>query len=100
MDWVGLIISLISGAIGGNVAGGLMKDKSLGTAGNSIAGVLGGAGVGALLQAIGLGGASGSTSGAGVNLAGVLGNLIGGGAGGGILMAIIAAFKGGTVRKA
>ena len=37
-----LIIQLISGAIGGNVAGGVMKQHSLGTVGNSIAGILGG----------------------------------------------------------
>ena len=31
-----LIIQLISGAVGGNVAGSLMKKLSLGTVGNSI----------------------------------------------------------------
>ena len=37
-----LIIQLISGAAGGNLAGSLMKNLSLGTLGNSIAGILGG----------------------------------------------------------
>ena len=37
-----IIIQLISGAVGGNVAGALMKNLSLGTLGNSIAGILGG----------------------------------------------------------
>ena len=36
-----LIINLISGAIGGNVAGAILKDLSLGTTGNSIVGILG-----------------------------------------------------------
>ena len=37
-----LITQLISGAVGGNVAGSLMKKLSLGTLGNSIVGILGG----------------------------------------------------------
>ena len=32
-----IIIGLISGAVGGNVAGAAMKENSLGTIGNSIA---------------------------------------------------------------
>jgi uncharacterized membrane protein YeaQ/YmgE (transglycosylase-associated protein family) len=42
MDVMSLLVSLISGAVGGNVAGAAMKDKSLGTIGNSLAGILGG----------------------------------------------------------
>jgi hypothetical protein len=42
MDIVPLIIQLVSGAVGGNVAGGLLKNLNLGTLGNSIAGILGG----------------------------------------------------------
>ena len=37
-----IIIGLISGAVGGNVAGAAMKENSLGTIGNSIAGIVGG----------------------------------------------------------
>ena len=51
MDFVSLIVSLVSGAVGGNAAGAVMKDKSLGTVGNSIAGVLGGGLGGAILDA-------------------------------------------------
>lgn len=43
-----LIIQLLSGALGGNVAGKFMPNSSLGTLGNSIAGILGG-GVGGQL---------------------------------------------------
>ena len=39
---INLIIQLISGAVGGNIAGVALKDYSLGTLGNSIAGVVGG----------------------------------------------------------
>ena len=35
-----LIISLIAGAVGGNVAGGLLKNINLGLLGNSIVGVV------------------------------------------------------------
>ena len=37
-----LIMQLIGGAIGGNAAGGVLKNFSLGTLGNSIVGILGG----------------------------------------------------------
>ena len=37
-----LIISLLSGAVGGNIVGGLFKNLSLGTLWNSIVGILGG----------------------------------------------------------
>ena len=49
-----LIVSLISGAAGGNVAGALLKDKSLGTVGNSLAGILGGGAGAGILQALGM----------------------------------------------
>ena len=47
---IGLIIQLISGAVGGNIAGAAMNQYSLGTVGNSIAGLIGG-GVGAQISA-------------------------------------------------
>src|SRR6478736_4381954 len=54
---INLIIQLVAGAIGGNVAGGASKDLSLGTAGNMDIGALvgqfaGGGVAGALLTAI------------------------------------------------
>ena len=48
MDTVALLVQLVSGAVGGNVAGSLLKKLSLGTVGNSIVGILGG-GLGAVL---------------------------------------------------
>ena len=79
-----IIIQLISGAVGGNVAGALLKNYSLGTVGNSIAGILGGGIGGQLLSMLGAGG-----------LEGILGSVVSGGAGGGVLMVII-----GLVKKA
>ena len=42
MNLISLIIEAVSGAVGGNIAGAAMKEKSLGTLGNSIAGIVGG----------------------------------------------------------
>ena len=41
MEYLPLIIQLITGAVGGNVAGSLMKNLSLGTLWNSVAGIIG-----------------------------------------------------------
>src|SRR5437899_12915424 len=46
---VSLIIQIISGAIGGNVAAGAAKNIDLGTLGNTIAGAIGGGAGGQLL---------------------------------------------------
>jgi uncharacterized membrane protein YeaQ/YmgE (transglycosylase-associated protein family) len=94
MNIVGLIISLVSGAIGGNGAGAIMKDKSLGTLGNSLAGILGGGIGGAILQALGLLSKDG-----GLDIGSVIGNIASGGVGGGIVMVIIGLLKGATGSK-
>ena len=85
MDIVGLIIQLICGAVGGNVAGALLKNFSLGTAGNSIAGIIGGGLGGQVLAAL-LGGGGANASAA---VGSMLGNIAGGGLGGAVLMIII-----------
>ena len=77
-----IIIQLISGAVGGNAAGALLKNLSLGTLGNSIAGILGGGIGGQLLSFIGAGG-----------LDGIAGSLASGGVGGAVVMAVIGAIK-------
>ncbi len=85
-----LIIQLISGAVGGNVAGSLMKGSSLGTIGNSIAGILGG-GIGG--QALGLLGMDMAGAGS-MDMMGILSSVASGGVGGGIVMAVIGLIKG------
>jgi len=77
MNIIGLVIQLISGAVGGNVAGALMKNFSLGPLGNSIAGIVGGGIGGQILSAL----LSGGTAAAGGAAAGgsVIGSIAGGG---------------------
>jgi uncharacterized membrane protein YeaQ/YmgE (transglycosylase-associated protein family) len=96
MNIISLIIELISGAVGGNIAGAAMKDNSLGTAGNSIAGIVGGGLGGALLQSVLGAGAAGAGS---LDLTTILGNVAGGGVGGAILMAIIGFIKSAMAKK-
>ena len=90
-EYLPLIIQLVSGAVGGNLAGKLMKNFSLGTLWNSIVGILGGGLGGQVLGMIGI-----SDGGGEMDLSGILGSVAGGGVGGGILMAIIGAVKNAT----
>jgi uncharacterized membrane protein YeaQ/YmgE (transglycosylase-associated protein family) len=92
MKMTSIIINLISGAVGGNVAGGLMKNLSLGPVWNSVVGILGGGIGGQLLGAMGvLGGESGSA----MDIGNIIGNVASSGVGGGVLLAIV-----GVVKKA
>jgi hypothetical protein len=85
-----LIIQLISGAIGGNVAGAALKDYSLGTLGNSIAGIVGGGVGGQILAALvpALAQQAGT-----MDIGGIVGQVAGGGVGGAILMIIVGVIK-------
>ena len=74
MDWVGLIVSLVSGAVGGNVAGALMPERSLGTGGNSLAGIVGGGLGAAILQGLGVLATHGA---GGIDLGSILGEVVG-----------------------
>ena len=90
MDITSLIIQLVSGAAGGNIAGALLKKYSLGTLGNSIVGIVGGGLGGQLLGMLGAGdaGAAAAATG-GMDLGSIVSSVAGGGVGGGVLMAII-----------
>ncbi len=83
-----LIISLISGAVGGNIAGALMKNSSLGTLWNSVVGILGGGIGGTILSMLGI-----DAGGGGMELSSILGSVGSGGVGGGVLLAIIGLIK-------
>jgi uncharacterized membrane protein YeaQ/YmgE (transglycosylase-associated protein family) len=96
MNIISLIIELISGAVGGNVAGAAMKESSLGTLGNSIAGIVGGGLGGTLLQAV-MG--SAAAGGGSLDLTTILSNVAGGGVGGAILMAVIGLIKNAMAKK-
>ena len=83
-----LIIQLVSGAVGGNVAGSLMEKFSLGTLGNSIVGILGGGLGGQLLGMLGI-----AAGGGGMDIGSIVGSIASGGVGGGVLMVIIGVIK-------
>lgn len=83
-----LIIQLLSGAIGGNVAGKVMPKFDLGMLWNSVAGVVGG-GLGAqIIGAIVPGLLSG-----GLNVSGIVSSIAAGGAGGGVLLALVGVIR-------
>ncbi|MCT4557669.1 MAG: hypothetical protein N4A61_06375 [Pelagimonas sp.] len=83
-----LIISLIAGAVGGNAAGGILKNLNQGTLINSIAGIVGG-GVGS--QILGMAGIA--TGGGGMDIASILGQVASGGVGGGAALALVGGVK-------
>jgi hypothetical protein len=83
---VDLIIQLLAGAAGGNFAGSVLKQYSLGPLGNSIAGIIGG-GLGGQLLGMLLG-AGATGSGGGLDIGLLITQIAGGGVGGGILMVI------------
>ena len=91
---IGFIIQLISGAVGGNIAGAAMNQYSLGTVGNSIAGLIGG-GMGAqIIGALAGGGTGADIAGAGgLDIGSIIGQIASGGVGGGVLMVIIGLIK-------
>jgi hypothetical protein len=91
---IGLIIQLISGAVGGNIAGAAMKQYNLGTIGNSIAGLIGG-GVGAQIIGALVGGGTGTdlAGAGGLDIGSIIGQIASGGVGGGILMVIVGLIK-------
>jgi uncharacterized membrane protein YeaQ/YmgE (transglycosylase-associated protein family) len=79
---VPLTISLISGAVGGNVAGLLLKDKNFGVIERSLAGIAGGGFVGSAMGGW-VGGLTGNPG------AALISNIVGSTIGGGILILII-----------
>ena len=83
-----LIIQLVSGAVGGNLAGGILKKFSLGTLWNSVVGIVGGGLGGQLLGMLGMGAGVG-----GMDLMGILSTVAAGGAGGGVLLGIVGVIK-------
>ena len=74
---IGLVIQLIAGGVGGNIAGAAMKQYDLGAVGNTIAGVVGG-GVGAqIIGALLGGGAETAVAGAGgLDIGSIIGQIV------------------------
>jgi uncharacterized membrane protein YeaQ/YmgE (transglycosylase-associated protein family) len=86
---VQVIVNLISGGVGGNIAGALLKNFNLGPVGNTIVGLLGGGLGGQLLSATGL-----------LQSTGMVGGIAGSAVGGGVLMAIVGLIKNAMAAKA
>ena len=84
-----LIISLLSGAVGGNLAGSLLKKISLGTLWNSVVGIIGGGLGGKLLETLGVLGQPEAT----MSVGSIIANVLSSGVGGGVLMAIVSFIK-------
>jgi len=89
---VATIISLLSGAAGGNIAGSLMKESSMGTLWNSVAGIAGGGLGSALIGMISPEMADMAASGS-MDISSILSSVAGGGVGGGVVMAVIGMIK-------
>lgn len=94
MELLGLIINLLSGAAGGNIAGALLKERSLGTLGNSLAGIFGGGIGSSVLQTLGLLSPLVVGGEAGIDVGNILANIASSGVGGAVLLLIISFIKG------
>ncbi len=90
MDIVGLLVNLVSGGVGGNIAGAAWKDKSLGALGNTIAGLIGGAGGAYIMQAVGLLNSIGMAN---MSVSSILGSIGSSAVGGAVLTAIVGMIK-------
>lgn len=97
MEFLNILIPILSGIIGGNVAGGILKKFSLGPVGNSIVGLLGGAAGAQILGMLGAGPAPGAApdvvNAGGVDIGSLVASIAGGGVGGGALMSIVGVIK-------
>lgn len=87
MDFVALLIQLVAGATGGNIAGSLLRRMSLGPIGNTIAGMVGG-GIGNVM----LNGVLGPGQVAALAVldpGAVIGEIAAAGVGGGVMMVLV-----------
>ena len=93
-----LLIQIICGVIGGSAAGRVLKKSSLGLFWNSVFGVIGGSLgariLGLLSPSLGMAAESGS-----FDIGSIMASIVGGGVGGGILLASIKAIKTGMAKK-
>jgi len=103
MDIVNLIISLVSGAVGGNIAGALSSNKSLGPIVNTVAGLIGGGAGDFILKALGVLASTHATAAAGVepsfDLTSLLATIGASGVSGGLLTGAITLIKDALQKK-
>lgn len=94
MDMTSLIISLVSGAVGGNAAAKVLKDFDMGTLWNSVAGIVGGGLGGQIMGQLGIdpGAATAAASGS-VDMGSIASQIGGGGIGGAVLLVVASYVK-------
>lgn len=91
MEW---IVGLLAGAVGGNAAGAAVSRINQGPIINSIAGIVGG-GLGAqVLSMLGAGGMAADAASGGVDIGALVAQVVSGGAGGGVVLAIVSVVRG------
>lgn len=114
MDWVGIIVQLIAGAVGGFGTAKAVKSVDLGTVGNIITGLIGGVGLPALAGMIpGLemlssfagaapaaADAAATTTAGGMDIGALVSQGVGGLVGGGVLTGVVGAVKKAMMPKA
>jgi uncharacterized membrane protein YeaQ/YmgE (transglycosylase-associated protein family) len=92
-----LILQLVAGAVGGNVAGKAMKSSDLGALGNTLAGLVGGGILGQIVQMLFSSGAVDAAAAAagagGLDIGSIIANVASGGIGGAVLTAIVGMLK-------
>ena len=102
MDWIGIIVQLVTGVLGGVGTGKAVKSVDLGNVGNVISGAIGGVG-GTWLAPL-IPGLSDMLTGAaapgGMDIGALVTQGISGLVGGGVLTAIVGAIKNATTRSA
>lgn len=86
-----LIVSLLSGAVGGNLIGKFMPSLDQGTLVNSISGIAGG-GLGSTIIGAVLGG--GAAASGGMDVGSIISAVAGGGVGGGVVLWLVGMVKG------
>jgi uncharacterized membrane protein YeaQ/YmgE (transglycosylase-associated protein family) len=106
MDILNLIITLVSGAIGGNVGGkAVSEEKNLGPLANTIIGLVGGGAGDFLLKSLGVlaatgaATATGASTGSEFDIGSILANIGVSGVSGGVLTAVVALIKGAIQKK-
>jgi uncharacterized membrane protein YeaQ/YmgE (transglycosylase-associated protein family) len=92
MDMTSLIISLVSGAVGGNAAGKVLKNFDMGTLWNSVAGIVGGGLGGQIIGALGIDPAAATAELSGSGTLGSIASQIGGGGVGGAILLVVVSY--------
>jgi hypothetical protein len=96
MDWIGMAVQLVSGAVGGTLVGRTKMGRAIDPVLKLVVGAIGGIGGGQLAGLL-LGGGAAVAEGAapGFDFAALITSVLAGGVGGGVLTAILGMLKGG-----